>query len=168
MAEQYADPLPVVQHFGLKYEATPHADYYRCSVAVAVAAGLVCPDQLPGAPGMNRVAVKLLPDGSVPSGSKHASHPPGTRSRGAKSIRRSGDRLSIMVWLGGERRPEFAWPTEWPAGLLDDILQRRVAAALHTYMRTGSLPSWMPDPEAAHAIAADAISRARASAMRGA
>lgn len=53
---------------GVKRQQFEHADQFVGTAEALAAAGLVRLEQLPGAPGMPKVSVRVFPDGTVPSG----------------------------------------------------------------------------------------------------
>ena len=69
---------------GVKVCKRPWTDEYRGSAEDLAAAGLLRIDQLPGAPGMRKTRVTVLPDGSLPAGARtannHLASAPGART----------------------------------------------------------------------------------------
>jgi hypothetical protein len=80
-------PEPVWERFsrGVRRQANVWTDDYVGSADALVCAGLILSTQLPGQPGMRKVIVTVLPDGSVPTGARTC---PAAKDSGAKSIRR--------------------------------------------------------------------------------
>ncbi|HXE22998.1 MAG TPA: hypothetical protein VN617_11795 [Rhodoferax sp.] len=79
-----------------------------------VAAGLVREDQLPGKPGMRKVRVTILPDGSPLGGPPTANPPPAARAPGARWIERAGRsryRVCVRVPEDEEARRRAAQDT---------------------------------------------------------
>jgi hypothetical protein len=94
-------PEPTFEYFSpgvLKQENIWTDDYVGTADALA-AAGLIRLDQLPGRPGMRKVVVTILPDGSLPQGAANAKCPQATEP-GARQIRRASTtsyRVSVYV-----------------------------------------------------------------------
>lgn len=80
---------------GVKLCKQPWADDYRGSADDLAAAGLLRLDQLPGAPGMRKTRVTILPDGSVPTGAPTANHS-AAKAPGARQIERAAASTFIV------------------------------------------------------------------------
>lgn len=146
MSDSYADPLPPVQALGVVHVETRWADKYTGSIEAVIAAGLVSRDRVPGAPGMNKVVVRLLPDGSVSIAKKRSAEIGFTGVRGSKRVERRGNRITVTVWLGGERRPT---PNPAAEAELVDRVEEAVDRALRQraaeyYLTHHCLPPWAP------------------------
>ncbi len=91
---------------GVKKRQHVRFDEYFGSARALADAGLVHVDQLPGKPGMRKVRVTILPDGTLPTGGHTANHRE-ARSPGARCIERasaSSYRVRIVVTKEEEAR----------------------------------------------------------------
>lgn len=83
----------------------PGFDVYSGPIEAMLAAGIVSPEQLPGLPGHNKHNRQFLADGSQIGRPREAGGKGGVYARyepGAKSIHRSGNRLSVHITLTKE------------------------------------------------------------------
>ena len=104
---------------GVKRQETTWSDWYKGSAAALAAAGLVRVDELPGMPGMRRVRVVILPDGTMPSGALHATCKE-ARLPGAQTIERvsaNSFRVGIHVSKEESERRRAAYKTARSAWL---------------------------------------------------
>lgn len=93
-----------------KYEGTSYDEYCGSGEALA-ALGLVRLNQLPGQPGMRKMHVRILPDGSVLGGPPTANCAE-TRKPGAKKIERDGaDTFRVRVNMSAEEEQQ-RWERE--------------------------------------------------------
>ena len=95
---------------GVKKREHTWSDEYVGSAQALADAGLVQVDQLPGKPGMRKVRVTILPDGTLPTGAPTAKHRE-ARSPGARWIERasaSSYRVHIVVAEGEDVRRQAA------------------------------------------------------------
>lgn len=114
-----AQPEPVSKTFapGVRKIKTAWTDDYLGTAPALAAAGLIRPEQLPGRPGMRKVVVSLLPDGTLADGARARSA--AAHAAGAKSIRRASRtsyRVSVIVdadertrRYDDEARARWAW-----------------------------------------------------------
>ncbi|WP_326537022.1 hypothetical protein [Pseudorhodoferax sp.] len=79
-------------------------DEYVGSAADLVAAGLVQAEQLPGQPGMRKVRVTILPDGTVPTGPPTANLSKAARQQGGKQVSRRGTKYEVSIFVSDEER----------------------------------------------------------------
>lgn len=82
-------------------------DEYRGTADALVEAGLVDRDRLPGMPGMRKTCVTILPDGSLPQGSRYANHPDARRAGSRLIYKRSTTMFELHIRVDyeeGERR----------------------------------------------------------------
>ncbi len=87
---------------GVQRKANTCADEFIGTADDLVSAGLVQPGQFPGCPGMRKVTVTILPDGSIPNGAPTASHRD-SRSHGAKCITRaSKEKYRVELFIPEE------------------------------------------------------------------
>lgn len=101
-------PEPVPQSYapGVTKCENSRSDEYRGTAAALAAAGLIELDQVPGQPGMRKVTVRILADGSVLGGVPTANHS-NIREPGAKEIERAGaGRFRVRVWLTEEEEQQ--------------------------------------------------------------
>jgi hypothetical protein len=82
---------------GVKKREGLTVDEYVGSEGALAAAGLVRPDQLPGKPGMRKVRVTILPDGTLPIGGRTASTGRAAGIRWIERANRSAYSVSIRV-----------------------------------------------------------------------
>lgn len=104
------------KHFarGVQRKANTWADEFIGTADDLVSAGLSQPGQFPGCPGMRKVTVTVLPDGSIPNGAPTANHRE-TRSPGAKSITiasKANYRVELYI---SEELKELRWKEEQQA-----------------------------------------------------
>ena len=97
---------------GVKKREYVTGDEYTGTAQALVDAGLVRADQLPGKPGMRKVQVTILPDGTLPSGAPTANHR-GACTPGARCIKRtSASSYQVQIFVSKEeavrRRAEDA------------------------------------------------------------
>lgn len=100
---------------GVKLRESFWFDEYRGSAEALAQAGLVRVDQLPGKPGMRKVRVRLLPDGSLSSGARNANICEG-RLPGARWIQRASTstyQVGVVVPEQEERRRRVADAVAW-------------------------------------------------------
>lgn len=104
---------------GLKKREYTWFDEFIGSAEALVSAGLVRSEQLPGRPGMRKVRVTILPDGSMPSGAPTANNPE-AKLTGARWIERasaSSYRVRIVVAEDEKGRRERAERVAYDAWL---------------------------------------------------
>lgn len=92
------------KHFarGVQRKASYWTDDFVGTADDLVAAGLVPHGYFPGCPGMRKVTVTILPDGSIPNGATTSKHPD-SRKPGAKSITRtSGMKYCVSLYINDE------------------------------------------------------------------
>lgn len=80
---------------GVKCSKQSWGDEYEGTAIALVNAGLVRFDQLPGQPGMRKTTVTILPDGTLPSGSKATSRDPGAK----RIVRASKNTFNVTVFI---------------------------------------------------------------------
>lgn len=79
-------------------------EIFTGSAEALVAARLVMPGHFPGLPGMRKVTVRILPDGTLLNGALTAKHPDSSKP-GAKSISRSGrSKYEVLIVVSDEVR----------------------------------------------------------------
>jgi hypothetical protein len=132
-----------------------HANTYKGSMASLEAAGLVKREHFPGAPGMSRTCVRILPGGEVLQ-----PHPPSNlahmaRAMGAKCIERTGKQFLVTQYLSYEETQErssaekqawLALEKQWekgprPRSLFDDQGNKRVVHLRMISSHNGQLPT---------------------------
>lgn len=104
------------KHFapGVQRKANTWADEFIGTAGDLVSAGLVQPGHFPGCPGMRKVTVTILPDGSIPNGAPTANHRD-SRSPGAKCITRaSKGNYRVELYISEELK-ELRWQAEQQA-----------------------------------------------------
>jgi hypothetical protein len=109
---------------GVQFRRSPRTDTYVGTATALNAAGLVRPDQLPWQPGMRKVLVTILPDGTLPKGAPTANCAE-ARKPGAKKISRaSKTTFSVTVGIseeeqtrrsGESKRKQAAWELKMQA-----------------------------------------------------
>lgn len=95
---------------GVHLTRSTRTDDYVGTAESLVASGLIRLDQLPGQPGMRKVRVTILPNGSLPTGAPNA-YCSEAKAPGAKSIRRvskSTYEVSIFVDEDEQTRRDIA------------------------------------------------------------
>lgn len=104
------------KHFapGVQRKASTWADEFIGTADDLVSAGLVQPGYFPGCPGMRKVTVTILPDGSIPNGAPTANHRD-SRSPGAKSITRASKANYRVELYISEELKELRWQAEQKA-----------------------------------------------------
>lgn len=96
---------------GVRRWQLPHRDSYVGTAEALAAAGIVRLDQLPGAPGMPKGAVRIFPDGTVPGGPVTANYrefkEPGARRVTWVSRAKGLARVVVLAgWEEAARRRE--------------------------------------------------------------
>lgn len=87
---------------GVQRKASYWTDDFVGTADDLVAAGLVPHGYFPGCPGMRKVTVTILPDGSIPNGAPTSKHPD-SRKPGAKRITRtSGMKYCVSLYIDDE------------------------------------------------------------------
>ena len=104
------------KHFapGVQRKANTWADEFIGTAADLVSAGLVQSGHFPGHPGMRKVTVTVLPDGSIPNGAPTANHRD-SRSPGAKCITRASKANYRVELYISEELKELRWQEEQQA-----------------------------------------------------
>lgn len=99
-------PQPAWQNVapGVRRQENTWTDDYVGTAEALAAAGLVTLDRLPGQPGMRKVIVTILPDGSLPPGAANA-RCPDAKEAGARQIKRaSKTNYQVSVFVDFEER----------------------------------------------------------------
>jgi len=92
------------KHFasGVQRKANYWTDDFVGTADDLISAGLVPQGYFPGCPGMRKVTVTILPDGSIPNGAPTSKHPD-SRKPGAKSVTRMpGMKFCVSLYIDKE------------------------------------------------------------------
>jgi hypothetical protein len=86
----------------VKHTAREASDEYLGTAEALIAAGLIAPEQLPGAEGLPRTIVRLRPDGSIVGSALQAKA--AARLPDSKLIERRGRQFAVTVQGTAEQR----------------------------------------------------------------
>lgn len=104
---------------GVQRASCGHWDYFRGTAPALVAAGLIAAHQFPGMPGMRKVRVTILADGTVPQSAQAANRGRGTGTRTVEAKGAGTYRVAIRVdpdlakrRLTAERAEDVRWEAQ--------------------------------------------------------